>query len=578
MEDLKKIVEEISLDQMMDRIHYMTENFPYRLSGSETEEKAARYVTNVMESYGMEAETLEFDAYNSTPMESKVEIISPEKFQIDSLPCGHIRSTGKDGRDFEIVYVADGSISAYEGKDVRGKMVLVEVSYAPPVPEKAYIAAQMGAAGIMCMNWGNDEEVICHRALKSVWGNPTPQSLKEMPDLIGVGITRHAGLRIKGLCQRGEKVIAKVTAIADRKWSKVRQPYGIIRGNGESDEFMLVASHLDAWQPGVTCNATGNATTLELCRVLTRHREQLKRDIHVVFWNGHEIAEAAGSTWFLDHYWDLLNKKCIAYMHIDSTGVALTKKLEIKSSDELYSFARNNVKQMKEENLRIMTLKKIGDQSFMGIGIPSLCQRISFTEEDMEKAHGATLGWWNHTKEDGIDKCDPQILYQDTLIHAEFVYTFVNSDLLPYDFRRKFDQIEKNLYPLAEAYQEKVDFTDVLANLKEAKELVLGIQNNSASLAPSKRSDYNEFVKIVSRSLTNIFQTYGSKFDQDRYGHTNLTEPIPLLAEIKQLDKLEPSSLEYGLIETLVVRNKNRITDGLKTVIDFGKVYKKVLL
>ena len=43
-------------------------------------------------------------------------------------------------------------------------------------------------------------------------------------------------------------------------------------------------------------------------------------------------------------------------------------------------------------------------------------------------------------------------------------------------------------------------------------------------------------------------------------------------------DKLEPSSLEYGLIETLVVRNKNRITDGLKTVIDFGKVYKKVLL
>ena len=121
MENLKKILEEISLDQMMDRIHYMTENFPYRLSGSETEEKAARYVTNVMESYGMEAEMLEFDAYNSTPMESKVEIISPEKFQIDSLPCGHIRSTGKDGRDFEIVYVADGSISAYEEKDVRGQ-------------------------------------------------------------------------------------------------------------------------------------------------------------------------------------------------------------------------------------------------------------------------------------------------------------------------------------------------------------------------------------------------------------------------------------------------------------------------
>ncbi len=58
-----------------------------------------------------------------------------------------------------------------------------------------------------------------------------------------------------------------------------------------------------------------------------------------------------------------------------------------------------------------MTLKKIGDQSFMGISIPRFARGFPFTEEDMEKAHGATLGWWNHTKEDGIDKCDPQILY-----------------------------------------------------------------------------------------------------------------------------------------------------------------------
>lgn len=578
MEKLKWILNEISLEKMMNQIRYMTEHFPYRLSGSETEKQAAQYIADVMESYNMETELLEFRTYNSNPVESEVEIIAPERFKIDSLPCGHIQSTGPEGKALEIVYVGNGNYSDYDGKEIKGKMVLVEVSYAPPVPEKAYIAMEMGAAGIMCMNWGNDEEVICHRALKSVWGNPTPQSLKEMPDLIGVGITRHAGLRIKALCQSGEKVVAKIVAIADRTWSKVRQPYGIIRGNGKSDEFMLVASHLDAWQPGVTCNATGNATTLEICRVLSQHREQLKRDIHVVFWNGHEVAEAAGSTWFLDHYWDLLNKKCIAYMHIDSTGVALTKKLEIKLSEELYTFARQNVKKMKDNELRIMTLKKIGDQSFMGIGIPSLCQRISFNEEDMEKAHGATLGWWNHTKEDGIDKCDPQILYQDTLIHAEFIYNFINSNLLPYDFRKKFAQIEENLYPLAEKYQDKVDFSDVLDNLQAAKKLVLEIQENRMKIDPAKTTDYNEFVKIVSRSITNIFQTYGPKFDQDRYGHSNLSEPVPLLAEIKQLDVLDPASLEYGSFETLVIRNKNRITDGLKTVIDFGNVYKKILL
>lgn len=578
MENVKDILGEISMDKMMDRVVYMTKNFPYRLAGSETEEKAAMYVCDVMKSYGMEVKNLEFNIYNSNPMQSKVEIIAPERYKIESLPCGHIRSTKPEGEDFEIIYVGDGSKEAYKGKDVKGKMVLVEVSYAPPVPEKAYIAMKNGASGIMCMNWGNDEEVICHRAIKSAWGNPTPESFKEIPDLVGVCVTRHAGLHLKELCQKREKVIARVVAIADRRWSKVHEPYGIIKGNGESDEIMLIASHLDAWEPGVTCNATGNATTLELCRVLSKHKNELKRDIHVLFWNGHEIAEAAGSTWFLDHNWDMLNKKCIAYMHIDSTGVALTKKLEIKISDELYSFARNNVKYIKDEDLRIMPLKKIGDQSFMGIGIPGVCQRISFTEEDMKKANGATLGWWNHTKEDSLDKCDPETLYKDTLIHAEFICNLVNSKILPYDFSKKFEQIESCLFPLAERYKEIIDLSDIITNFMDVKDLVLEIQSTKNTIRENKIKDYNDFVKIISRHITNIFQTYASKYDQDRYGHSNLSEPVPLLADINMLSSCESDSLEYGLIETLVIRNKNRISDGLKTIADFARLYKTILL
>ena len=145
----------------------------------------------------------------------------------------------------------DGSYGAYKGLDVVGKMVLVEVSYAPPVPEKARIAYEMGAAGIMCMNWGNDEEVICHRGLKAVWGNPTESNVKNIPDLVGVGITRGAGLKLKDWFQEGKTVRVKVTAIADRTWSKVHQPKGILQGNGKRDEFVLVCSHLDAWKPGV---------------------------------------------------------------------------------------------------------------------------------------------------------------------------------------------------------------------------------------------------------------------------------------------------------------------------------------
>lgn len=384
------MIEEVSRNEMLSTIHYMTEHFPYRLAGSPCEAAASRYVTERLKQYGLEVENKEFYTYNSDPMYSKVTVLEPE-MEIDSLPCAHIRATKPEGEIFELIYVGNGDYAAYKDIDVTGKMVLVEVSYAPPVPEKARIAYEMGAAGIMCMNWGNDEEVICRRGLKGVWGNPTEANFHCIPEIVGVGVTRGAGLKLKQLCLEGRKVEVKVTAIADRTWSIVHQPTAILHGNGSSDEFLLVCSHLDAWKPGVTCNATGNATTLEICRILSKHRQELDRDVYFVFWDGHEVAEAAGSTWFVDNNWDNLNKHCVCYMHIDSTGVKETELYEIKASEELLGFAKKNINDVLPElELRAMALKKIGDQSFMGIGVSSITQRKSFTKEYM--AQVKTIG------------------------------------------------------------------------------------------------------------------------------------------------------------------------------------------
>ena len=563
---------------MMNTIRYMTEHFPYRLAGSPCEAAASEYVSQRMRDYGLEVENKVFYTYNSDPMFSKVQILQPEFLEIDSLPCAHIRATKPEGELFDLVYVGDGSYQAYEGLDVTGKMVLVEVSYAPPVPEKARIACEMGAAGIMCMNWGNDEEVICRRGLKAVWGTPTESNFHNIPDIVGVGVTRGAGLKLKSWCQQGKAVQVKVTAIADRTWSQVHQPQGILRGNGKRDEFLLVCSHLDAWKPGVTCNATGNATTLEICRILSRHREELDRDIYFVFWDGHEVAEAAGSTWFVDNYWDLLNKKCIGYTHIDSTGVRETELFEIKASEELLDFAKANAKAvLPQMPLRAMSLKKIGDQSFMGIGVPSITQRISFTQEYMDHAHGATLGWWNHTKEDGLDKCDPDILVEDTQASIQVIYDLATTDLLPYDFTEKLAQFRRKAEQLAEQYGKHLDFSDLLDNLTQAEQAVLQVQGKKELCQGKSVQLYNDFVKAVSRQITNVTMTYTDKYSQDSYGYSKLSAPIPLFADLPRLEALSPESLEYGLIQTQLIKNKNRINDSLFTIIQLAQLYSALL-
>jgi hypothetical protein len=570
----KPMLEEVSKDKMMDTIHWMVKNAPYRLAGSEDEFIASQYITGKMKEYGLEAINEELFTYNSEPMYSKVRITTPYEEEIASLPCAHIKSTGQEGQQFDLVYVGDGSYDAYSGIDVTGKMVLVEVSYAPPVPEKARIAYEKGAAGIMCMNWGNDEGVICNRGLKAVWGNPTEETVNRMPDIVGVGITRNDGLKLKELCIYGKQVRVKVIAIADRKWSIVHQPKGILRGNGKHDEFILVSSHLDAWEPGVTCNATGNATTLELCRVLAKHREKLDRDVYFVFWNGHEIAEAAGSTWFADNYWDILNKKCVGYINIDSTGIRDAKVFEIKASDELLEFAKENYKQnMAVPGIRTMSLKKIGDQSFMGIGIPSIAQRMSFSEEDMKRANGATLGWWNHTNADGLDKCDPDTLVIDTKITLSLIFKLATAKILPYEFKDKFRDLRKKVDALAQKYGAHMDFADLQNNLLEVEKKVVEIQGKKDHFTGETLQRYNQFVMNTSRLLTNVFHTYADKYQQDSYGYTKLSADVPLFADLKCMDALSKDSFEYGMLKTQLIKNKNRINDALKLLIDMADLY-----
>ena len=328
----------------------------------------------------------------------------------------------------------------------------------------------------------------------------------------------------------------------------------------------------------MTCNATGNATTLEVCRILSEHRAELNRDIYFVFWNGHEIAEAAGSTWFVDHYWDKINKYCVGYMHIDSTGVRETELFEIKASEELLKFASDNAKKVLPDlELRAMALKKIGDQSFMGIGVPSITQRKSFTKEYMEKAHGATLGWWNHTKEDGIDKCDSIALVEDTKVTLQVLYDLATVKILPYDFSRKMLEFQEKVEKLSERFSNHFDFTDLQANLKEANQRILRVQSLKENGLEGKEEEFNCFVKFVSREVTNITMTCADKYSQDSYGYTKLSYPVPLLADLERLVVLEPSSLEYGMIHTQLIRNKNRICDALYTISQVAALYENLL-
>lgn len=58
--------------------------------------------------------------------------------------------------------------------------------------------------------------------------------------------------------------------------------------DNQSGEFILVARPYGLLAVGASDNAAGNATAMELARVLNANRDKLSRDVRFLFWQGHE--------------------------------------------------------------------------------------------------------------------------------------------------------------------------------------------------------------------------------------------------------------------------------------------------
>ena len=124
------------LDEKLNYQHaqWLTDNTPSRISGMGDDRRAAEYLVEQYQSYGLDAKVLDIEIYNSNPIESKLSITYPEKRELNSIVCCHIKSTPDDGLNLETVYVGPGDYDDYKGIDVRGKAVVAEVSFKPGSP------------------------------------------------------------------------------------------------------------------------------------------------------------------------------------------------------------------------------------------------------------------------------------------------------------------------------------------------------------------------------------------------------------------------------------------------------------
>jgi len=545
-----------------------------RVSGSDDEARAAQLLVQSLERYGVPHQVHHFRSFLSWPIRAELRVVTPDQRTLRAVTPAFSASTPPGGLEGELVFVGSpgpifGPLAtpAYDRKEkeVRGKIVVAEGLI---TPQNARLVEDLGAIGLIHIN---PRELLHEMIITTVWGSPTLDTMRRIPTIPALSITRADGDWLKQLSARGPVHVRLVTEVSTT-WRKIPLVVAEVKGAIEPEDFVLVSSHLDAWYKGMTDTASTDASILEMARILHRHHDLLRRGLRFAWWPGHSTGRYAGSTWYADQFWSELDRHCIAYMNLDGPGARGTPldQVAVWAWPELEGFTKQLARELtgKEPQEgysavrgRVFRPFRSGDSSFQGIGIPA----VSIGLPDIPPGHadradyvgGSKLGWWWHTPEDTIDKIDLRALARDTELRLAELYALANLAVLPYRISaiaRSYCVALADLQTAVESHLDLVQLGDRAARLQakatelEAMAERLRRQTGSGVSIRPLVAELNRLLLRVSHGLNATLYTAVGRFEQDIAG------PLPILPGLDvapgELGQLDPMSNHYGFLRT----------------------------
>jgi len=534
-----------------------------RLSGTPEELEACQYAQRQLRAAGCRTRLLLHDAYISLPGPAALVVEAAGGAGGRTLRCvthSFAGSTAAGGLEGPAVHSATAGDL---GTRAAGRIAVLD-GLASPALVQAGIAA--GAVGLVFLN--RDPHV--HEMIVSpVWGSPPPENLGRMPRVPVVSVAGRDADHVREAVRAGGARL-RITTAVDTGWRKTPVLIGDLPGAVE-DTFVLFSGHLDSWHRGAMDNGTANATMLEVARVMRRVRRY--RGVRFAFWSGHSHGRYSGSTWYADHHWDDLNARCVAHVNVDSVGGrgAMINR---------HAFAMPETRGVIDEIVRSVVggrfeggrVGRMGDQSFLGIGLPSLLMDISEQSGDSPEASrdfsvfsgGGTggLGWWWHTTEDLPDKIDPLLLVRDCKIYVGLIHRLATAPVLPLDYEASARAWLKALQAVRAAAGHGIDLRPTIAaagRLVRAA-AVLGRRARAVRAKPDRVAarEVNAALMALGRALIPVDYTHAGRFDHDLA--LQLPQP-PHLAALRALADASGDAAKHLAVRA--VRDLNVIRHAL---------------
>ena len=539
-----------------------------KLSGTAEELESFRYLQAMLDGYGYVTSLIQHDAYISLPGRALVEVAGETP---RCITHSFSRSSPDRGLTTLVVYVGQGTDQDFAAADVKGRVVLVEGLATPAASLRASRAGALGQIHI------SPHEHLHEMCISPVWGSPDSDTVHLLPSTVVLTIGRSAGERIKALIADGKPVEATINAEINTGWRATPLLVAELPPQGQTEgPFVLFSGHHDTWHYGVMDNGGANAVMLEVARIVAGRRTEWRRGLRLCFWSGHSHGRYSGSAWYADHRWQELERRCAVHVYVDSAGAkGNTVLADMPVCAELKTFAREVILEQGQQELTGLRMSRAGDQSFWGIGVPSLFMTVG--EQPLGSGEnilgsifagsgrkGAGFGWWWHTPDDTLDKMDESLLGRDTRIYLHAIWGLLTSPILPLDYEAYAASLAAELGSLRDGVEPVLDLRGVIARVEHLAAGARALKEQAAGSDALDNELANAALMKLSRCLVPLDYTSG-----DRFGHDPALPQtaFPVLDPLRMLVGMREGSEGARFAAVGAVRARNMIRSAIEEAI-----------
>ena len=202
---------------------------------------------------------------------------------------------------------------------------------------------------------------------------------------------------------------------------------------------------------------------------------------------------------------------------------------------------------------------RAADQSFWGVGIPSMFGSLSHQPPGPVRMLTA-LGWWWHTPHDTAEHIDPENLTRDTRIVLQVLRRLLTSPVLPLDYTVYAAALGEELARLEAGLQGRIDISPLqkaVAELSASAKAIL----EASDAAGVEVERINASLMRAARHLVPLNYTSGERFHPDSaLPHA----PWPSLEGLRELAAVPPGSPETAFYAVHARQTRNRLAHELR--------------